>query len=100
MNNYLMQFQSDIIGTEIARAKNLETTALGAAFLAGLAVGYWKDLDEIKRLNETAETFTPSMNNARKEQLYKGWKKQFMRHVSLHKMKLRWKKERNNHEIF
>ncbi|TLQ41546.1 glycerol kinase GlpK [Ruoffia tabacinasalis] len=75
MNNYLMQFQSDIIGTEIARAKNLETTALGAAFLAGLAVGYWEDLDEIKKLNETAETFTPSMNNARKEQLYKGWKK-------------------------
>ncbi len=75
MNNYLMQFQSDIIGIEIARAKNLETTALGAAFLAGLAVGYWKDLDEIKTLNEAGETFTPSMNNARKEQLYRGWKK-------------------------
>lgn len=75
MNNYLMQFQSDIIGTEIARAKNLETTALGAAFLAGLAVGFWKDLDEIKTLNEAGEVFTPSMNNARKEQLYRGWKK-------------------------
>lgn len=75
MNNYLMQFQSDIIGIEIARAKNLETTALGAAFLAGLAVGFWKDLDEIKKLNEAGETFTPSMNNARKEQLYRGWKK-------------------------
>ena len=75
MNNYLMQFQSDIIGTEIARAKNLETPALGAAFLAGLAVGFWKDLDEIKTLNEAGEVFTPSMNNARKEQLYRGWKK-------------------------
>ena len=75
MNNYLMQFQSDIIGIEIARAKNLETTALGAAFLAGLAVGFWKDLDEIKTLNEAGETFTPSMNNARKEQLYRGWEK-------------------------
>ena len=75
MNNYLMQFQSDIIGIEIARAKNLETTALGAAFLAGLAVGFWKDLDEIKTLNEAGETYTPSMNNARKEQLYRGWKK-------------------------
>ena len=75
MNNYLMQFQSDIIGIEIARAKNLETTALGAAFLAGLAVGFWEDLDEIKKLNEAGETFTPSMNNARKEQLYRGWKK-------------------------
>ena len=75
MNNYLMQFQSDIIGIEIARAKNLETTALGAAFLAGLAVGFWKDLDEIKTLNEAGEIYTPSMNNARKEQLYRGWKK-------------------------
>ena len=75
MNNYLMQFQSDIIGIEIARAKNLETTALGAAFLAGLAVGFWEDLEEIKKLNEAGETFTPSMNNARKEQLYRGWKK-------------------------
>ena len=42
------------------RAQNLETTALGAAYLAGLAVGFWKDLDEIKKLNETAGTFTPS----------------------------------------
>ena len=75
MNNYLMQFQSDIIGIEIARAKNLETTALGAAFLAGLAVGFWEDLEEIKKLNEAGETFTPSMNNAHKEQLYCGWKK-------------------------
>ena len=44
MNNFLMQFQADILGIDIARAKNLETTALGAAFLAGLSVGYWKDL--------------------------------------------------------
>ncbi|MFC3927427.1 glycerol kinase GlpK [Streptococcus caprae] len=75
MNAYLMQFQSDILGIDIARAKNLETTALGAAFLAGLAVGYWKDLDELKTLNETGELFTPSMNDSRKEQLYKGWKR-------------------------
>ena len=75
MNNFLMQFQADILGIDIARAKNLETTALGAAFLAGLAVGYWKDLDELKLLNETGELFEPSMNESRKEQLYKGWKK-------------------------
>lgn len=75
MNAYLMQFQSDILGIDIARAKNLETTALGAAFLAGLAVGYWKDLEELKALNETGELFTPSMNDSRKEQLYKGWKR-------------------------
>jgi len=60
MNNFLMQFQADILGIDIARAKNLETTALGAAFLAGLAVGYWKDLDELKLLNETGELFEPT----------------------------------------
>ena len=75
MNNFLMQFQADILGIDIARAKNLETTALGAAFLAGLSVGYWKDLDELKELNATGELFVPSMNESRKEQLYKGWKK-------------------------
>ncbi|AMB93553.1 glycerol kinase GlpK [Aerococcus sanguinicola] len=73
MNNYLMQFQADILGIEIARAQNLETTALGAAFLAGLAVGYWDDLEELKTLNAVDQAFNPSMNNARKEQLYKGW---------------------------
>lgn len=73
MNNYLMQFQADILGIEIARAQNLETTALGAAFLAGLAVGYWEDMEELKTLNAVDQAFNPSMNNARKEQLYKGW---------------------------
>lgn len=48
MNNLLMQFQADILGIDIARAKNLETTALGAAFLAGLSVGYWESMDELK----------------------------------------------------
>ncbi|MFU2163618.1 glycerol kinase GlpK [Streptococcus pluranimalium] len=75
MNDYLMQFQADILGIDIARAKNLETTALGAAFLAGLAVGYWKDMDALKELNETGQLFQASMNEARKEKLYKGWKR-------------------------
>ena len=74
-NDYLMQFQADILGIAIARAKNLETTALGAAFLAGLTVGYWKDLEELKSLHGTAQIFEPKMNEARKEDLYKGWKK-------------------------
>ncbi len=47
-NDYLMQFQADILNTPVQKAPNLETTALGAAFLAGLAVGYWKNIDEIK----------------------------------------------------
>lgn len=75
MNDYLMQFQADILGIDIARAKNLETTALGAAFLAGLAVGYWKDMDALKELNETGQLFQASMNESRKEKLYKGWKR-------------------------
>lgn len=75
MNGYLMQFQADILGIPIARAQNLETTALGAAFLAGLAVGYWKDLTDLQALNATGELFIPNMAIDRKEQLYKGWKK-------------------------
>ena len=74
-NDYLMQFQADILGISIARAKNLETTALGAAFLAGLTVSYWKDLEELKSLHGVAQIFEPKMDEARKEELYKGWKK-------------------------
>ena len=73
-NDYLMQFQADILGIAIARAKNLETTALGAAFLAGLTVGYWKDLEELKSLHGAAQIFEPKMDESRKEELYKGWK--------------------------
>ncbi|HGD0181312.1 TPA: glycerol kinase GlpK [Streptococcus agalactiae] len=75
MNNLLMQFQTDILGIDIARAKNLETTALGAAFLAGLSVGYWESMDELKELNATGQLFQATMNESRKEKLYKGWRK-------------------------
>lgn len=75
MNNLLMQFQADILGIEIARAANLETTALGAAFLAGLATGFWKDLDELKSLNAVGASYQPAMAEERKEALYKGWKR-------------------------
>lgn len=75
MNNLLMQFQANILGIDIARAKNLETTALGAAFLAGLSVGYWESMDELKELNATGQLFQATMNESRKEKLYKGWRK-------------------------
>lgn len=75
MNNLLMQFQADILGIDIARAKNFETTALGAAFLAGLSVGYWESMDELKELNATGQLFQATMNESRKEKLYKGWRK-------------------------
>ena len=74
MNDFLMQFQADILGIELARATNLETTALGAAFLAGLAVGYWKDVDELKTLNAVGEIFCPTMLELERQKLYKGWK--------------------------
>lgn len=74
-NNYLMQFQADILGMEVSRVANLETTALGAAYMAGLAVGFWDSIDEIKSLVEQTTDFIPEMNNARKEELYEGWKR-------------------------
>ncbi|WP_125566060.1 glycerol kinase GlpK [Companilactobacillus insicii] len=72
-NKFLMQFQADILQTPVQRAKDLETTALGAAFLAGLAVGYWKDLDEIKKDYATGATFKPEMDEKRSDYLYEGW---------------------------
>ncbi len=74
LNNYLMQFQSDITGIQIVRAKDLETTALGAAYLAGLAIDYWEDLEELQSLVGVGESFKPEMNEAKKEALYRGWK--------------------------
>ena len=74
-NDYLLDFQANILGVKIARAENLETTALGAAFLAGLSVGYWKNLDEIKNLNSAGKLFVPTMTKDEREKLYKGWKR-------------------------
>lgn len=75
LNEYLMQFQSDILNAPIQRAGNLETTALGAAFLAGLAVGYWKDTDEIREFYEAGKMFDSQMDEEQRNKLYGGWKK-------------------------
>jgi glycerol kinase len=72
-NNLLMQFQADILNTQVQRAANLETTALGAAYLAGLAVGFWKDLDELKAMQKEGEIFTPQMAEDEREELYENW---------------------------
>ena len=74
-NDYLLDFQANILGVKIARAENLETTALGAAFLAGLSIGYWKNLDEVKNLNSAGKLFVPTMTKEEREKLYKGWKR-------------------------
>lgn len=72
-NDFLMQFQADILNTHIQRAAIAETTALGAAYLAGLAVGFWKDMAEIKQLHQLGEEFDPKFDDAKRETCYAGW---------------------------
>lgn len=72
-NDMLMQFQSDILNIEVGRAANLETTALGAAYLAGLAVGFWEDMDALKELQEEGDVFKPEMSDEKRNDLYTGW---------------------------
>ncbi|MGG1292779.1 glycerol kinase GlpK [Bacillus smithii] len=75
MNNFLMQFQSDILNVPVERPIINETTALGAAYLAGLAVGFWKDRQEISSQWKQDRQFTPTMAQENRETLYNGWKK-------------------------
>ena len=74
-NSFLLQFQSDMLNVEVNRPKVLETTAMGACFLAGLAVGFWKDFDEIKKVWNTDKVFVPNMSDEVREEKMKGWKK-------------------------
>ncbi|MBC8954410.1 glycerol kinase GlpK [Xenorhabdus sp. PB62.4] len=74
-NNFLMQFQSDILGTRVERPEVRESTALGAAFLAGLAVGFWRDLDEVKSKSGIEKEFRPGIETTERNHKYNGWKK-------------------------
>lgn len=74
-NNFLMQFQSDILGVKVERPKVQETTALGAAYLAGLAVGYWKDLADISLNWQLDRDYSPEMPKETAGDLYRGWQK-------------------------
>ncbi|MBY7144240.1 glycerol kinase GlpK [Virgibacillus sp. NKC19-3] len=74
-NDFLMQFQSDILGVSVERPVIQETTALGAAYLAGLAVDYWKDRNEIARQWKNEKTFTNTFDEEKRNELYEGWKK-------------------------
>ena len=78
-NNFLLQFQSDILNVNIDRPKIVETTALGAAYLAGLAVGFYKDFNSLKNNYKLDRHFTPNMDDERRIKLYKGWKKSVSR---------------------
>ena len=74
-NNFLMQFQSDILGAQVKRPGCIETTALGAAYLAGIAVGYWRGNDEVKANWELERVFLPEMAEDDRRKLKKGWKR-------------------------
>ena len=74
-NDLLMQFQADLLGVPVARPKNVETTACGAAFLAGLAVGFWKDESEIEAIREVDHVFEPAMSDDKREALRNRWSK-------------------------
>jgi glycerol kinase len=74
-NNLLMQFQADVLGTAVVRPVVKETTALGAAYLAGLAVGYWKSREEIANNWEADRRFLPEMDAGRREDLFAGWRR-------------------------
>ena len=85
-NNFLMQFQADILNTQVERPTVKEVTALGAAYLAGLATGFWKDLEELRDKASIERTFLPDQNEAKQQRRYKGWKKAVKR-------ALEWAKE-------
>ncbi len=72
-NNLLMQYQANLLGIKVVRPKITETTALGAAYLAGLAVGFWKDIDELKRQWQVERTFEPTKDTEAIEAAKKGW---------------------------
>ena len=78
-NNFLMQFQADILNVKVERPKVREVTALGAAYLAGLAVGFWKDLEELRGKAIVERTFEPKQTAEKRTALYQGWKKAVQR---------------------
>ena len=85
-NNFLMEFQADILNAHVIRPTCLETTALGAAYLAGLAVGFYKDTEEIKSNWACGREFVPEMSAEKRQELYAGWKKAVKR-------AMRWESE-------
>ena len=78
-NGFLLQFQSNMLNTEVTRPEILETTAMGCAFLAGLAVGFWKNTDEIKNIWRKDKTFYPNLSEENRNRKIKGWEKAVIR---------------------
>jgi glycerol kinase len=82
VNNLLMQFQADLLGVPVVRPRVAETTALGAAYLAGLAVGFWKNINEISAQWQEDRRFAPSLKSATRKKLVAGWDKALKRSKS------------------
>ncbi|MFC1509865.1 glycerol kinase GlpK [Candidatus Omnitrophota bacterium] len=82
VNDFLCQFQADILGIDVVRPKIIEITSLGAAYLAGLAVKYWKNTDDIKKCWRVGKIFKPKMKKEKRNTLYKGWLSAVKRTVS------------------
>ncbi|MCK5634750.1 MAG: glycerol kinase, partial [Anaerolineales bacterium] len=78
-NGLLMQFQTDILGVAVVRPMIAETTSLGAAYAAGLAVGFWSDLEELSAHWQADQTWEPEMDQMESEKLYRGWQKAVQR---------------------
>jgi glycerol kinase len=74
-NNFLMQFQADLLDLPVLRPRVIESTARGAAFLAGLATGYWPDIEALRHSFDLDREFTPDMHEELREQMYSGWKR-------------------------
>jgi glycerol kinase len=74
-NNLLMQFQADVLGVPVIRPTVAETTALGAAYAAGLAVGFWEKVEDLRANWGKDHEWKPQMDAAHREKIYKGWKK-------------------------
>lgn len=91
-NNFLMQFQSDILGKDVLRPQCIETTSLGAAYLAGLAAGYWKSRDDILDNWQIDRVFKPEIDEARKRELLAGWDKAVARTAGWTKQEVSWNK--------
>jgi glycerol kinase len=81
-NEFLCRFQADILGIPVLRPRSIETTSLGAAYLAGLAIGYWESTAEIAKNWAVDREFKPVMRRARAEGLYRGWQAAVRRALS------------------
>ena len=81
-NEFIMQFQADLLDIPVLQCETVETTAIGVAYLAGLAVGYWGDLEELEQNVQIVKTFLPHMSAERREQNLAGWRDAVKRSLS------------------